>query len=341
MAVLVRTNAQVALLADALDTADIPVRARNDAALADRPEIKDAVDSLRQAAPSGTLADALDELTERIDRGRTAHVDAGDDEDTDVDTSPDDQAPDEHQLLLSAFLRLGRDHLALDPTASLLGFVDALKAGNRESATAHDDRVEVTTFHQAKGLEWQVVHVAGMEQGLSPIGHAKTPEAKAEEERLIYVAATRAKKHLHLHWADERTFGDRVSNRSPSPMLEPIRLANQGIDPRSTRSQNAQSASALRRNLSARNGGPRIKQDESDPVFQALKKWRLSKAKANDVPAYVIFSDKTLHAIARDRPSSKRSLLAVSGIGPAKAERFGEEVLDLVAAEHEDSVDAN
>ena len=226
---------------------------------------------------------------------------------------------------------MGRDHLAVDPGATIESLVEALRSGASEAAMAGGDRVEVTTFHQAKGLEWEVVHVAGMEQGLAPIGHAKTPEALAEEERLIYVAVTRAKRHLHLHWADERTFGDRVSKRTESPFIEPVRRANAGQDPRSQRSRSAQSAGALRKNLAARNGGPRLKQDESDPVFQALKKWRLSLAKANDVPAFVIFNDKTLHAIARDRPADRAALLAVSGIGPSKAEQYGDDVLRLVA----------
>jgi len=54
-------------------------------------------------------------------------------------------------------------------------------------------------------------------------------------------------------------------------------------------------------------------------------------AKANDVPAFVIFNDKTLHAIARDRPADRAGLLAVSGIGPSKAEQYGDDVLRLVA----------
>jgi superfamily II DNA helicase RecQ len=66
-------------------------------------------------------------------------------------------------------------------------------------------------------------------------------------------------------------------------------------------------------------------------VFQTLKKWRLSIARANDVPAFVIFNDKTLHAIASARPRSAASLLAVSGIGPTKAAQYGEDVLRLVA----------
>ena len=83
--------------------------------------------------------------------------------------------------------------------------------------------------------------------------------------------------------------------------------------------------------MTAANGGPRFKRDESDPVFQALKKWRLSIARANDVPAFVIFNDKTLHAIASDRPTSQAGLLGISGIGPTKAAQYGEDVLALVA----------
>ena len=85
--------------------------------------------------------------------------------------------------------------------------------------------------------------------------------------------------------------------------------------------------------MSARNGGPRFKpaEDTSDPVFVALREWRLSVSRAHDVPAFVVFNDKTLHALARDRPTNKSGLLAVSGIGPAKAEQYGEEVLDLIA----------
>jgi len=172
-----------------------------------------------------------------------------------------------------------------------------------------------------------------MERGLSPIGHAKTPDAIAEEHRLIYVALTRAKRNLHLHWAEERRFGDRVSKRKASPMLDDISAASRGVDPRSSRSRSAQNAASMRKNLQAKNGGSLMKpaKDESDPVFQALKKWRLSIARANDVPAFVVFNDKTLHAIAHDRPDDKRSLLNVTGVGPAKAEQYGEEVLRLVA----------
>lgn len=340
MAVLVRTNAQVALLAEALSDAEIPVTARGEGKLVERPEVLDAIDAMRRGGQP--LATALDDLSANL---ALAKPDAqSDDSDafdlvTDEEQDAEDDDPDfERRQLLNAFIRLGRDHLALDPNATLQSFVEALKSGANEAATAGGDRVDVTTFHQAKGLEWDVVHVAGMERGLSPIGHAKTPDAVAEEHRLIYVALTRARRHLHLHWANERRFGDRKSNRSPSPMLDDIGAAARGEDPRRARSKSARNAGALRKNMSARNGGPRMKaaQDESDPVFQALKKWRLSIAKAHDVPAFVVFNDKTLHAIANDRPTDRTSLLAVSGIGPAKAEKFGDDVLRLVAESESD-----
>ena len=84
------------------------------------------------------------------------------------------------------------------------------------------DAVDVATFHAAKGLEWPIVHLAGMEQGLVPISRAQTPAEIAEERRLLYVAITRAERELHCHWASERAFGDRTSARSPSPYLNDI-----------------------------------------------------------------------------------------------------------------------
>ena len=84
------------------------------------------------------------------------------------------------------------------------------------------DAVDVATFHAAKGLEWPIVHLAGLEQGLVPISRAQTPAEIAEEQRLLYVAITRAERELHCHWAAERAFGDRIAARSPSPYLNAI-----------------------------------------------------------------------------------------------------------------------
>ncbi len=90
------------------------------------------------------------------------------------------------------------------------------------------DAVEVVTFHAAKGLEWPVVHVAGLEQGLVPIGHARTPAALAEERRLLYVALTRARDELHCTWAEQRTFSGRTVAREPSMFLDHLQSKTGG-----------------------------------------------------------------------------------------------------------------
>jgi superfamily II DNA helicase RecQ len=70
----------------------------------------------------------------------------------------------------------------------------------------------------------------------------------------------------------------------------------------------------------------------ADPtVFEALKSWRAATAKRSGVPAYVIFHDTTLAALAQTKPSDRSGLLAVPGLGPVKAERYGEAVLAVLA----------
>ncbi len=71
--------------------------------------------------------------------------------------------------------------------------------------------------------------------------------------------------------------------------------------------------------------------EASPPLLTALRAWRREKAQAQGVPAYVILHDRTLQEIAVQRPASLSALLAVSGIGTAKAERYGDELLALVA----------
>ncbi len=68
-----------------------------------------------------------------------------------------------------------------------------------------------------------------------------------------------------------------------------------------------------------------------DPVVKALKAWRLERSKSDEVPAFVVFHDSTLEEIARSRPKELWQLAKVSGVGPAKLERYGDEVLATLA----------
>jgi ATP-dependent DNA helicase RecQ len=73
------------------------------------------------------------------------------------------------------------------------------------------------------------------------------------------------------------------------------------------------------------------RRDET-PLVARLRSWRSEKAREQGVPAYVILHDRALYEIAALRPDSAQALLAVPGIGVAKAERYGEELLAIVAA---------
>jgi ATP-dependent DNA helicase RecQ len=63
-----------------------------------------------------------------------------------------------------------------------------------------------------------------------------------------------------------------------------------------------------------------------------LKKWRLQRAKSDEIPAYVVFHNSTLAEIASRRPTTIAELASVPGVGPAKLERYGRELLDALAS---------
>jgi hypothetical protein len=78
----------------------------------------------------------------------------------------------------------------------------------------------------------------------------------------------------------------------------------------------------------------------SAPLFERLKLWRRLRAEAEGVPAYVICHDATLAAIAEQRPLSSEDLLTVPGMGPAKLQRYGAQLLAEMKAHYEEHPEA-
>ncbi len=92
---------------------------------------------------------------------------------------------------------------------------------SRPDAPIDRDRVVLTTFHRAKGLQWPTVIVLGLGAGLMPLASAQTEAAVDEERRLLYVALTRSEEELWCSWYEDAGSGAR-GPRGPSPWLAAI-----------------------------------------------------------------------------------------------------------------------
>jgi DNA helicase-2/ATP-dependent DNA helicase PcrA len=321
-AVLVRTNAQAVVLEQALRAAQIPVRVRGRGGLLRQPEVKAALADLAASPARVAFPSRITEL-EVLARA------AG---------GGDGEEAAERRGNLEALTRLAREYALLDTSPSVPGFSAWLAATvTGDEPEEGGDAVEVVTFHRAKGLEWPVVYVAGVERGLVPIGRAETEAAEAEERRLLYVALTRAHEELHVSWAERRTFGERTIARAPSPWLATVEAAVRALDAEGPTGDWRRYLEGERARLravpsGAGGGGGADGFPQPDPdVLAALRAWRARAAKAAAVPPYVIFHDTTLAALAEVRPSDRDELLRVPGLGPVKAERYGPDLLALVA----------
>lgn len=302
-AVLVRTNAQTTLIADALRKADVPVAIRAGASLLDDPFAADRIRELAQTAVP--LPTALTDL--RLDA---------------------DEAHDaDRRQVLESLVSLATDHLSVHPDATSADFATWVRATLSEDASLGGDAVDVVTFHASKGLEWPVVHVAGVEDGLVPIGRAIGEAALAEERRLFYVAATRAEDELHCTWCATRRFGERVRDRTPSPYLDAVATAA-SIE----RSQEVGAdRNVLRvRELRARLGFADDADDPTPDLREDIRAWRSRTARAAGVPAYVVFPDRTLDTLVERRPTTLAQLADVPGLGAVKIERYGDDLLALL-----------
>ena len=157
--------------------------------------------------------------------------------------------------------------------------------------------VHLLTLHRAKGLEWDAVFLSRVEEKELPFKLARSPEEQDEERRLFYVGMTRARLHLAVTWSGK-----------PSRFLREL-----GVEP-------------------ARPAARRERPETDDPVFGALRAWRRERSRADEIPAYVVFHDETLAEIAARRPGSLAELASIRGVGPAKLERYGADLLGLLAA---------
>ncbi|MBO3750906.1 ATP-dependent DNA helicase UvrD2 [Streptosporangiaceae bacterium NEAU-GS5] len=322
IAVLFRINAQSEAYEQAFTDAGVPYQVKGAERFFERPEVRQAVVLLRGAARSAgsdePLAEAVHGVLAGI--GLTSEPPAG------------KQAREKWESLRAlSNLAEGYDDL---PT-----FVAELERRALEQHAPPVEGVTLASLHSAKGLEWDAVFLVGLTEGMVPIVYAETPEQVEEEKRLLYVGITRAREHLHLSWALARSPGGRRSRR-PSRFLDNLspRTAAQPFKPVAKRDRRAMAAPVACRicgktiTVAAEQKLGRCATcpaDYDEALLEALRAWRTTVAKEAKVPAYVVFTDVTLQAIAERVPATEEDLLSIAGIGRVKLDRYGEAVLDL------------
>ena len=338
IAVLFRINAQSAVLEEAFAEAGVPVVLRGTERFFDRPEVREAVTRLRGAARGeaggGPLGDEVRAVLGTAGWTPEAPRTAG--------------AVRERWESLAALATLA-DELATTLADSLSAFVAELDARAELQHAPVADGVSLASVHSAKGLEWKVVFVVGCSDGLLPLQYAETPAQVEEERRLAYVAITRAADHLHLSWARARQPGGRAV-RSVSPFLAEALAGSASVGDALTggvvrrgsgkaRGERAQKGparcrvcrkglvTAPERTLGRCQSCPA---DLNAELLDALREWRLQVSREKAVPAYVVFTDNTLMAIAEQMPADSDALAEIPGIGPMKLQSYGDDVLGLV-----------
>ena len=338
IAVLYRINAQSEVHEQAMTEMQIPYQVRGGEGFFNRSEVRQGISALRTASGRDDLpeeskqGEGLPSLVRAVlaPLGLTA-------------TEPAGAQAREKWASLGGLVQVTEELLVQDSDLDLDRLLGELAARAEARHPPVVQGVTLASLHAAKGLEWDAVFLVGLADGTLPISHALGNDPSAnndaaieEERRLLYVGVTRAREHLHLSWALARNAGGRKSRRRS-------RFLNGLIPEDSPASRIAATPtkkSGPKCRLCAKpligTGATMLGRCETHPsdvdeaLLDALKSWRLEKSRELKVPAYVVFSDTTLTAIAEQQPQDDRGLVAIPGIGAKKLERFGADVLTVV-----------
>lgn len=208
----------------------------------------------------------------------------------------------------------GDDLTAIAQLAALHDDAHTFEPWLREQLDTRRDATGVTlaTVHRVKGQEWPhvIVHLADADQ----YPH-RLAEDVEEERRLFHVALTRASLDATI-----------VTGSNPSPFVDDLTTEP---SPERVVATHGPTEVARRRGA-AQHSDPTadLGADES-ARFEALR--TLRNELRDGKPAYVVFDNKTLAAIAKQAPTTPSELARISGVGPAKLERYGDAVTELMS----------
>jgi len=289
MAVLARTNARIRLVADALDRAGIPWRLRDPRPLADRSIVRTWLDALPASSPAVDLLDILAE------------------------------GGSEGDLVAGAL----SEYAAVTPAGTVAGFGAWLTATGVAGEETPGQGVDLATFHRAKGLEWRAVWVVGVEEGLVPLGSVLDGPALAEEQRLLYVALTRAGDELAVSWSARRmTSRGSTTLCAPSRWLAPLAAAATALATEPAVGDQRARWAKLREDLGPAGEAARR---------EALLAWRAARARAARVPPAVILPDRTLATLARSGSTTADDVLRLVSDDGRRLARWTPELVHVLA----------
>ncbi|MGN9756566.1 ATP-dependent DNA helicase UvrD2 [Streptomyces sp. SD31] len=355
IAILFRTNAQSETYEQALADAGVPYQLRGAERFFDRPEVRKAGIALRGAARFGGNDSLLDDAVDLPSQVRAVLSGEG----WTTEPPAGSGAVRERWESLAALVNLAQDFAAAKPGATLADLVAELDERANAQHPPTVQGVTLASLHSAKGLEWDVVFLVGVAEGMMPITYAKTDEQIEEERRLLYVGVTRARQHLYVSWALSRAPGSRP-NRRPSRFLDGLRP---GSTATAGRTAVGGGSGGVERGFTSRpDAAPRRTQrtparcrvcgrtltdagemklmrcedcpsDMDEGLYERLREWRAVQARLSGQPDFCVFTDRTLMAIAEAEPTSPVELSRISGVLKRKLERYGADVLAICAGQ--------
>lgn len=336
VAVLFRVNAQSENFEEALAERSVPFVVRGADRFFDRAEVKQAMTLVRGAARGATEEEHT--LVSQVvavlsDMGWSS-----------VGPTGRGSVRDRWESL-QALVSVAEQMAATDPASGLADFTAELQRRAEAQHAPLAGGVTLATLHAAKGLEWPVVFLVGAHEGTIPLVYADTTASIDEERRLLYVGLTRARDELQVSWAAARSPGGRGS-RAPSRFLA-------GLVNERDRHTSARGPSSGRLTKTPKVAACRVcSRPLTDPrecklgrcadcpttydegLYDALRAWRRDKAAEEKVPAYCVFTDATLTALAEMKPLDVTGLVKVPGIGQVKLTKYGGDLVELCSAEH-------
>ncbi len=318
-AVLYRTNALSPVIETALDLAGIPYHVKGADRFWERPEVRDATMRLHRGAqqdPHATPMSLVDAVVQAIRWSPQAPSGMG--------------AQRERWESINSLVQMLRDADAERESWNAADLSDWLTERATLETPPTTGAVTLATMHASKGLEWEAVAVINVREGSVPFALSQAEPALSEERRLLHVAITRARQHLRISWPTNPIRGSRSRSRFLAGLIPNTATPT---PKQTTRTKTCQVCQGRLSTAAERKLGRHLEcvvpYDEN--LLAALKSWRLAKATQLSQPAFVIFTDATLQAVAEAVPTNRTELLSISGIGTVKADRYGDEVLSLVA----------